>query len=129
MGLTFLPIVCFGPNLILNFPVPSVNVNCGVIWQSKRDKNIKKQTQLCNPTGILDNCKLNCAKVQRLWMLPTQLCKSTKVVDTANSTVQKYKGHACCNLKCAILQGYWITANSAAQLSLQLSNIPVGLHS
>ena len=89
----------------------------------------KSITQLCNPIGILDNCKLNCAKVQRSWMLPTQLCKSakvsilqtqlckstkvsilqtqlcksTKVVDTANSTVQKYKGRAWCNLNCAIL--------------------------
>ena len=32
MGLTFLPIVCFGPNLILNFPVPSAKVNCGVTY-------------------------------------------------------------------------------------------------
>ena len=27
MGLTFFPIVCFGPSLMLNFPVPSANVN------------------------------------------------------------------------------------------------------
>ena len=37
--------------------------------------------------------------------LQTQLCKSTKVMDAANSTVQNYKG---CNLNCAILQGYWM---------------------
>ena len=53
------------------------------------------------------NCKYSCIK-----FVPTQLCKSTKVVDTANSTVQKYKGR---NLNCAILQGYWITANSTVQ--------------
>ena len=52
----------------------------------------RSQSQLCNPTGILDNCKLNCAKVQRSWMLPTQLCKSTKVPA------------GCCNLNCAKLQ-------------------------
>ena len=68
----------------------------------------KKQTQLCNCTGILDNCKLNCAKVQRSWMLPTQLCKSTKVVDTAISTVQKYKGRGCCQLNCAKVQRSWM---------------------
>ena len=37
-------------------------------------------------------------------MLPTQLCKSTKVVQAANSTVQKYKGRACCQLNCAKVQ-------------------------
>ena len=34
-------------------------------------------------------------------MLSSQLCKSTKVVDAANSTVQKYKGPGCCNINCA----------------------------
>ena len=34
-GLTFLPIVCFGPTLILNFPVPSANVNCGVTYTGR----------------------------------------------------------------------------------------------
>ena len=78
------------------------------IWQSKRDKNIKKQTQLYNHTGILDNCKLNCAKVQRSWMLQTQLCKSTKVLDAAISTVQKYKGRGCCQLNCVKVQRSWM---------------------
>ena len=27
MGLTFFPIVCFGPTFIQNLPVPSANVN------------------------------------------------------------------------------------------------------
>ena len=76
-----------------------------VVWQSKCDKNIKKQTQLCNRTGILDNCKLNCAKVQRSWMLQTQLCKSTKV---AISTVQSYRDIGCCKLNCAKVQRSWM---------------------
>ena len=49
-------------------------------------------------------CQLNCAKVQRSCMLPTQLCKSTKVLHAANSTVQKYKGRASCQLNCAKVQ-------------------------
>ena len=65
---------------------------------------MKKQTQLCNPTGILDNCKLtvqkykgrgccqlNCAKVQGSSMLQTQLCTaSIKVVDGAISLPDIY---------------------------------------
>ena len=35
MGLTFLPIVCFGPSLMLNLPVPSANVNCGVTYTGR----------------------------------------------------------------------------------------------
>ena len=88
------------------------------VWQSKRDKNIKKQTQLCNPIGILDDCKLNCAKVQRSWMpLPAQLCKSTKVVYAANSTVQKYKGRGCCQLNSAKVQRSWMLPRNLACLS------------
>ena len=35
---------------------------------------------------------LNCAILQEYWMLQTQLCKGTKVVDATNSTVQtEYK--------------------------------------
>ena len=40
----------------------------------------------------ISKSKLKGAKVQRLWMLQTQGCKSTKVVDAADSRVQKYKG-------------------------------------
>ena len=89
-----------------------------ILWQYKHDKNIKKQTQLCSLAG--DNCKLNYAKVQRSSMLQTQLCKSTKVVHAANSTVQstkvvhaanstvqKYKGCACCKLNCTKVQMLW----------------------
>ena len=41
-------------------------------------------------------------------MLPSQLCKSTKVVDAAISTVQKYKGPGCCQLNCAKVQRSWM---------------------
>ena len=36
-------------------------------------------------------CQLNCAKVQRLLILQTQLCKSTKVMHAAISSVQSYR--------------------------------------
>ena len=42
MGLTFLPIVCFGPSLILNLPVPSANVNCGVTYTGKATILLKR---------------------------------------------------------------------------------------
>ena len=35
MGPTFLPIVCFGPTLMVNLPVPSANVNCGVTYTGR----------------------------------------------------------------------------------------------
>ena len=47
-------------------------------------KNIRKQTQLCNLIGILDNSKLKGVKVQRLWMLQTQGCKSTSTDERWN---------------------------------------------
>ena len=110
-----------------------------ILWQSKLDKNIKNQTQLysnqnqtqlCSPAGILDNCKINCVKLQRSSMLQTQLCKvqrssllqtqrcksttlvlvanstvqSTQVVLVANSAVQKYNGRPCCKRKGAKVQ-------------------------
>ena len=36
-GTNILPIVCFGPSLILNLPVPSAkfNVNCGVTYTGR----------------------------------------------------------------------------------------------
>ena len=64
-------------------------------------------------------CQLNCAKVQRSWMLQSQLCKSTKVVDAAISTVQKYKGRGCCQLNCAKVQ-------RSCMLQSQLCN-PTGI--
>ena len=53
-------------------------------------------------------CQLNCAKVQRSWMLQSQLCKSTKVVDAAISTVQSYRDIGCCKLNCAKVQRSWM---------------------
>lgn len=35
MRLTLFPIVCFGPSLMLNLPVPSANVNCGVMYTGR----------------------------------------------------------------------------------------------
>ena len=82
------------------------------LWQSKHDKNIKKQTQLCNPTGILDNCKLNCAKVQRS---QSQLCNPTGILDNCKlncAKVQRSQSQLCnptgildnCKLNCAKVQ-------------------------
>ena len=36
-------------------------------------------------------------------MLQSQLCNPTGILDAANSTVQKYKGRGCCQLNCAIM--------------------------
>ena len=74
-------------------------LNCAIVqgyWTTANSTVQKYKGRGC--------CQLNCAKVQRSWMLPTQLCKSTKVVHAANSTVQKYKGRACCQLNCAKVQ-------------------------
>ena len=58
-------------------------LNCAIVqgyWTAANSTMQKYKGRGC--------CKLNCAKVQRSWMLPAQLCKSTKVLDAAISTVQ-----------------------------------------
>ena len=81
-------------------------LNCAIVqgyWTTANSTVQKYKGRGC--------CQLNCAKLQRSSILQTQLCKSTKVLDAAISTVQSrhfnWYGYGCIN--CAGIQRSWGT--------------------
>ena len=68
-----------------------------------------------NPNVIkISKSKLNYAILQGYWT-------------TANSTVQKYKGHGCCQLNCAKVQRSWMLQSQLCKVANASSSISIGM--